>query len=103
MSPPEPFTHSTFVGACVKGSRSSSFADVLPPPKLVTVRSDPSRLERYNSNSGGDRVAASVSDQRLGGMLKGSAAAGAARGRSRTSFMGYSFGRRKMMRIDAPL
>ena len=45
-SPPEPFTQSTPIGAPVIGSAAASFAEVLPPPKLVTARSAPSRLER---------------------------------------------------------
>src|SRR5882757_5746550 len=72
-SPPDPFTQSTRTGRPVSGSRPSSLAEVLPPPKFVTVRSAPSKLERYSNNSEGVFAAASASDQRLNGTLNGSA------------------------------
>src|SRR3984957_10604640 len=72
-SPPEPFTQSTRAGRPLSGSRPSSLAEVLPPPKFVTVRSAPSKLERYNNNSAGLFAAACGSDQRLNGILNGSA------------------------------
>lgn len=34
-SPPEPFTHSTFTGSPVRGSRISNLLLVLPPPVFV--------------------------------------------------------------------
>src|ERR1700722_5638386 len=66
MSPPEPLTQSTRVGLPVNGSGWVSLAEVLPPPKLVTRLSAPSRLERYSSSSLGASRAAWVSSQRLG-------------------------------------
>jgi hypothetical protein len=45
-SPPLPFTQSTVFFCPSSGSVSSSFELVLPPPKLVMRRSDPSKLER---------------------------------------------------------
>src|ERR1700721_2463270 len=72
-SPPDPFTQSTRTGRPVSGSSPSSLADVLPPPKFVTVRSAPNKVERYSNNSGGLFEAASVSDQRPNGILNGSA------------------------------
>jgi hypothetical protein len=73
MSPPDPLTHKTLTLSPVSGSTSSSLAEVLPPPKLVTVRSEPRRFERYSSSSAGDLLAASASDQRLAGTTNGSA------------------------------
>ena len=45
-SPPDPLTASTRVGTPVIGSSRVTFADVLPPAKLVTRLSAPSRLDR---------------------------------------------------------
>jgi hypothetical protein len=47
MSPPEPLTHSTCTSAPVSGSFAATLAEVLPPPKLVIRRSEPSRFDRY--------------------------------------------------------
>src|ERR1700689_1297998 len=62
-SPPDPLTYSTSTVSPVNGSRSRSFADVLPPPKLVTVKSDPNRLDRYRSRDLGSSAAAWLWDQ----------------------------------------
>src|SRR5271156_4336290 len=51
-SPPEPFTHRTFLVSPSSGSTWSSFELVLPPPKLVMRRSEPSRFDRYRNSSG---------------------------------------------------
>src|SRR5580692_5331825 len=67
-SPPDPLTYSTSTVSAVNGSRSRNFADVFPPPKLVTVRSDPNKLERYSSREVGSRAAARATDQRLLGL-----------------------------------
>ena len=66
MSPPEPLTQSTGVGLPVNGSSCVSLAEVLPPPKLVTRLSAPSRFERYSSSSGGLSWRAWLSSHRLG-------------------------------------
>ena len=60
-SPPEPFTHSTSTAAPLSGSVMPILAEVLPPPKLVMRRSEPSRLERYSSRSGSLMAAARAS------------------------------------------
>src|ERR1700688_2208420 len=67
-SPPDPLTYSTSTVSAVNGSRSRNFADVFPPPKLVTVRSDPNKLERYSSREVGSRAAARAPDQRFLGL-----------------------------------
>src|ERR1700746_2388850 len=66
MSPPEPLTQSTGVALPVNGSGCVSFAEVLPPPKLVTRLSAPSRFERYSNSSLGLSCLAWVSSHRLG-------------------------------------
>src|SRR5580704_17492964 len=66
MSPPEPLTQSTAVGLPVNGSGCVSLAEVLPPPKLVTRLSAPSRFVRYSSSSLGLSCLAWLSSHRLG-------------------------------------
>src|ERR1035438_4368702 len=60
-SPPLPFTHRILRVAPSIGSTWSSFELVFPPPKFVIRRSDPSRFDRYRSNSGESSLAATAS------------------------------------------
>src|SRR5690348_11003478 len=60
-SPPLPFTHSTDLVFPSTGSTCSSFELVLPPPKFVIRRSEPSRFDRYRSSSGPSSFAATAS------------------------------------------
>src|SRR5690349_1530245 len=51
MSPPLPLIHSTCCSLPSSGSCSMILELVLPPPKFVIRRSEPSRLERYLRSS----------------------------------------------------
>ena len=50
----------------VSGSVAVSFAEVLPPPKLVMRRSLPSRFDRYSRRPESSREVACSSSQRSG-------------------------------------
>src|SRR5271155_5477220 len=63
-SPPLPFTHRICFVFPSSGSTCSSFELVFPPPKFVIRRSEPSRFDRYRSNSGASSFAATASSQR---------------------------------------
>src|SRR6202046_5613749 len=63
-SPPLPFTHRTETSLPVSGSFITTLELVLPPPKFVILRSEPSRFERYRSSSGSSIAAASSVSQR---------------------------------------
>src|SRR6185437_2910446 len=91
-SPPDALTHSTRTGARISGSVSESFAEVLPPPKLVTVRSEPSRFERYSSRPAGEGSGGLV--QRFSGTAKGCDPVGPGGRAFKTSLIGHSCRRR---------
>src|SRR6266851_9468238 len=63
-SPPLPFTQRICFVFPSSGSTCSSFELVFPPPKFVIRRSEPSRFDRYLSNSGASSFAATASSQR---------------------------------------
>src|SRR5216683_4134261 len=63
-SPPLPFTHRICFVFPSSGSTCSSFELVLPPPKFVIRRSEPSRFDRYLKSSGASSFAAAASSQR---------------------------------------
>src|SRR6266702_1406822 len=63
-SPPLPFTQRICFVFPSSGSTCSSFELVFPPPKFVIRRSEPSRFDRYLSNSGASSFAAIASSQR---------------------------------------
>src|SRR5580692_1637806 len=62
-SPPLPFTQRICFVFPSSGSTCSSFELVFPPPKFVIRRSEPSKFDRYRSNSGASSFAATVSSQ----------------------------------------
>src|SRR5213082_1620265 len=61
ISPPLPLIHKTFALLPSSGSFSSILELVFPPPKFVIRRSDPSKFERYRSNSDWSRLLATWS------------------------------------------
>src|SRR2546430_6659352 len=61
ISPPLPLIHKTFALLPSSGSLSSILELVFPPPKFVIRRSDPSKFERYRSNSAWSRLFATWS------------------------------------------
>src|SRR5438445_10046832 len=63
-SPPLPFTQRICFVFPSSGSTCSSFELVFPPPKFVILRSEPSKFDRYRSNSGASNFAATASSQR---------------------------------------
>src|SRR6266446_1654567 len=63
-SPPLPFTQRICFVFPSSGSACSSFELVFPPPKFVIRRSEPSKFDRYRSNSGASSFAATTSSQR---------------------------------------
>src|SRR2546430_9839083 len=64
ISPPLPLIHKTVALLPSSGSVSSILELVFPPPKFVTRRSDPNKLDRYRSNSAPSRLFAIWSSQR---------------------------------------
>src|SRR5882757_9154368 len=63
-SPPLPFTQRICCVVPSSGSTCPSFELVFPPPKFVIRRSEPSKFDRYRSNSGASSFAATASSQR---------------------------------------
>src|SRR5258708_29505760 len=63
-SPPLPFPQRISFVFPSSGSTCSSFELVFPPPKFVIRRSEPSRFDRYRSNSGASSFDATASSQR---------------------------------------
>src|SRR5258708_1128608 len=63
-SPPLPFTQRICFVIPSRDAICSRFELVFPPPKFVIRRSEPSKFDRYLSNSGASSFAATASSQR---------------------------------------